>query len=179
MAKKAISLNDSFGNPHCVLAYVYFFLYRQYNKAVSEMEQAVALDPNDAEVRANVAFPFHFFGKKEEAITLAKQARRLNPFPHAWYFYALGQALCLAGHYEEAVEAYKKSLHLNPKFGYSVTGMAVAYCLSGREEQAMAEEILLINPRFSVKAFEMAAPYKNRADNALLADAYRKIGLPD
>jgi tetratricopeptide (TPR) repeat protein len=123
----------------------------------------------------------NYVGKREEAINLAKQAIRLNPFPQSYYFDFLGEALCLAGQHEEAIKAHKKALHLNSKGLLSMQGLAVAYSLSGREEEAraVAAEILLINPRFSVKGWEMGGPYKNRADRALLADTMRKVGLPD
>ena len=87
----------------------------------------------------------------------------------------------MAGQYEEAIEAHKKALHLNPKYSFSMLNLAVAYSLSGREEEAraMAEEFLMIAPKFSVKGFEMGSLYKNRVDTALLADTMRKIGLPD
>ena len=180
LAQKAITLNDSVGSPHSLLGYVYL-LNRQYEKAVAEMEQAVALSPNDADVRAHMANIFNYVGKREEAINLSKQAIRLNPFPQSYYFTFLGEALCLAGQYEEAIKTYKKALHLNPEDNLSKPGLAVAYSLSGREEEAraVASEILMLNPRFSVKRLEMGVPYKNQADITLLADTMRKIGLPD
>lgn len=145
------------------------------------MEQAVTLSPNDADVRAHMANIFKFVGKREEAINLSKQAIRLNPFPQSYYFTFLGEALCLAGQYEEAIKAYKKALHLYPKDRDSKVGLAVAYSLSGREEEAraMAAEFLMMRPRFSVKRWAMGIPYKNRADITLLADTMRKVGLPD
>ncbi len=87
----------------------------------------------------------------------------------------------MAGQYEEAIKAYKKALHLYPKDRDSKAGLAVAYSLSGREEEAIAvaAEILMINPKFSVKRWAMEVPYKNRADIALFADTMRKVGLPD
>jgi adenylate cyclase len=180
LAQKAITLNDSVGSPHSLLGYIYL-ANQQYEKAVAEVEQAVALSPNDADARAHMANIFNYVGKREEAINLSKQAIRLNPFPQSYYFSFLGDALCLAGQYEEAIKAYKKALHLNPKDSLSKPGLAVAYSLLGREEEAraMASEILMINPRFSVKQWAMGAPYKNRADIALFADTMRKIGLPD
>ncbi len=145
------------------------------------MELAVALSPNDADARAHMANIFNFVGNREESINLIKQAIRLNPFPLPHYFSFLGEALCLAGQYDEAIEAYKKALHLNPKYLGPMRGLAVAYSLSGREEgaRAMAAEILIINPRFSVKKYAMRSLYKNPADTALLADTMRKVGLPD
>jgi adenylate cyclase len=180
LAQKAITLNDSVGSPHSLLGYIYL-LNRQYEKAVAEVEQAVALSPNDADARAHMANIFNFVGKREEAINLSKQAIRLNPFPQSYYFSFLGDALCLAGQYEEAIKAYKKALHLNPKDSLSKPGLAVAYSLLGREEEAraMASEFLMMRPRFSVKQWAMGVPYKNRADITLFADTMRKVGLPD
>jgi adenylate cyclase len=180
LAQKAITLNDSVGSPHSLLGYIYL-AKRQYEKAVAEVEQAVALSPNDADARAHMANIFNYVGKREESINLSKQAIRLNPFPQSYYFTFLGEALCLAGQYEEAIKAYKKALHLNPKDSLSKPGLAVAYSLLGREEEAraMAAEFLMIRPRFSVKRWEMGIPYKNRADITLFADTMRKVGLPD
>jgi adenylate cyclase len=180
LAQKAIALNDSFGDPHSLLGYIYL-LNRQYEKAVAEVEKAVSMSPNSAEARHHMANIFNFVGRREEAIHLSKQAIRLNPFPQIYYFTTLGDALCLAGRYEEAIEAHQKALHLNPKHSFSMLGLSVADSLSGREKEAeaMAEEFLLINPRFSVKGFEMGSLYKNRADTALLVDTMRKIGMPD
>ena len=162
------------------MGYIYL-ANRQYEKAVSEVEKAVALSPNDADARAHMANIFNYVGKREEAISLAKQAIRLNPFPQSYYFTFLGEALCLAGQYEEAIKAYKKALHLNPKDSLSKPGLAVAYSLAGREEEAraIASDILMINPRFSVKGWAMTAPYKNRADIALFAETMRKVDLPE
>jgi adenylate cyclase len=180
LAQKAITLNDSVGSPHSLLGYIYL-ANQQYEKAVAEVEQAVALSPNDADARAHMANIFNYVGKREEAINLSKQAIRLNPFPQSYYFSFLGDALCLAGQYEEAIKAYKKALHLNPNDSLSKPGLAVAYSLLGREEEAraMASEFLMMRPRFSVKQWAMGVPYKNRADITLFADTMRKVGLPD
>ena len=180
LAQKAITLNDSDGSPHSLLGYIYL-TKRQYEKAVAEVEQAVTLSPNDADARAHMANIFNYVGKRDEAIDLSKQAIRLNPFPQSYYFSFLGEALCLAGQYEEAIKAYKKVLHLYPKDTFSKVGLAVAYSLLGREEEAraMAAEFLMMRPRFSVKGWAMGVPYKNRADITLFADTMRKVGLPD
>ena len=180
LAQKAIALNDSFGDPHSLLGYIYL-LDRQYEKAITEVEKAVSISPNSAEARHHMANIFNFVGRREEAINLSMQAIRLNPFPQIYYFTTLGDALCLAGRYEEAIEAHQKALRLNPKHSFSMLSLAVAYSLSGREEKAkaMAKEFLMINPRFTVKGFEIGSLYKNRADTALLANTMRRIGLPD
>jgi len=179
LAQRAIALDDSYGHPHCLLAYIYLFYHRQYEKAVSEVEQAVALSPNDADARAQMANIFNYVGRREEAINLAKQAIRLNPFPQPYYFNFLGDALCLAGRYDEAIEAHKKALHLNPNSRASKQSLAIAYSLSGREEEAraMAAEVLMINPKFSLAHFAKITPYRNQEDTDRIVNALRKAGL--
>ncbi len=179
LAQRAIALDDSYGHPHCLLGYIYLYYHRQYEKAVSEVEQAVALSPNDADARAHMANIFNYVGRREEAINLAKQAIRLNPFPQPYYFNFLGDALCLAGRYDEAIEAHKKALHLNPNSRASKQSLAIAYSLSGREEEAraMAAEVLMINPKFSLARFAKITPYRNQEDTDRIVNALRKAGL--
>lgn len=179
LAQKAIALDDSYGHPHCLLGYIYLYYHRQYEKAVSEAEQAVALSPNDAEARAHMANIFNYVGRRDEAINLAKQAIRLNPFPQSYYFRFLGTALCLAGRYDEAIEAHKKALQLNPNNRQAKLSLAVAYSLSGREEEAraMVADALVINLNFSIEHYLKSHPYKNKADTELIVSALRKAGL--
>jgi adenylate cyclase len=181
LAQKAIELtDDSIGEPHSLLGFLYL-LKRQYNKAVEEAEKAVALSPNSSSSRRHLAAIYNYVGKREEAINLAKQAIRLNPFARPYYFEALGEAHLMAGQYEEAIEAFKKALHLNPKDSVSIMNLAIAYSLLGREEEAraMAEEFLTISPKFSAKRHEMLSFYENQADRAFIADAMRKAGFPE
>lgn len=180
LAQKAIALNDSIGSPHSLLGYIYL-VNRQFDKAVAEVELSVALSPNDADSRAHMSNIFNFIGKREEAINVANQAIRLNPFPQPYYFSFLGEALCLKGQYEEAIKAHKQALHLSPKYISSMLNLAVAYSLSGQEEEAkaLAEKIRMLDPGFSVKGWEMRSLYKEQTDKAILTDTLRKLGLPD
>jgi hypothetical protein len=52
---------------------------------------------------------------------------------------------------------------------------------AGREQEARAEaeEVLKIEPKFSVKDFAKILAFKNQADLERLTDALRKAGLPD
>jgi adenylate cyclase len=180
LAKKAIALNESYGDPHSLLGFLYL-INHQFEKAVAEAEKAVAINPNSADSRRQLAAIYNYVGKREEAIRLAKQAIRLNPYAPAFYFDALGEASYMAGQYEEAIEAFTKALHLNPKDTFAIINLTVAYSLAGRKDEAkvMADKFLLIAPKFSVKRLEKQSLYKNPADTALVADAMRKAGFPD
>jgi hypothetical protein len=45
------------------------------------------------------------------------------------------------------------------------------------EAQAEAEEVLKINPKFSLENFIKTLPHKNKADKDLVIEALRKAGL--
>ena len=183
LAQKTIELtDDSIGEPHSLLGFLYS-INRQYEKAIEEAEKAVTLSPNSAEIRRHMALIYNYVGRREEAITAAKQAIRLNPHPPPYYFQILGEALLMAGQYEEAIEAYKKGLHVDPKHASSMWGLAMAYALLGREKEAKAiveEFLMMARPGFSVKSLEMIyfSTWKNQSDRAFLADAMRKAGFP-
>ena len=119
-----------------------------------------------------------YVGRPEEAIALLEKAIRLNPIPPNWYGFCLGDAHFLTGEYEEAIAAYEGVLHRYPDDMRALIGLAATYGLSGREEEAraQAEQILRIEPKFSVM-YVWTLPFKNQADAELLMDALRKAGL--
>jgi len=59
--------------------------------------------------------------------------------------------------------------------------LAAAYSLAGRQEEASvaAEEVLRLNPKFSLVHWGKTLPYKNQADRERLIGALRKAGLPE
>jgi adenylate cyclase len=177
LAQKALALNDTLDLPHSLLANIYL-LSRQYEKAVTEAERAVALNPNGADAHAHLGMTLNYVGRRKEAIALLTKAIRLNPIPPNWYSFTLGEAYFLAGQYEEAVAAYKRVLHDNPDDMRAHTGLAATYGLWGREEEARAAaaEVLRVEPKFSVE-YVKTLPFKNKADKELLIEALRKAGL--
>ena len=59
--------------------------------------------------------------------------------------------------------------------------LAESYALSGREAEARAAaaEVLKLNPKFTLRAYEGFVVYKNRSDMERDLMAFRKAGLPD
>ncbi len=82
-----------------------------------------------------------------------KKAIRLNPIPPSYYFVNLGFAYLGAGQYEEAIEAYNKSIKKQSNNIFAHIHLAGTYSLMGREKDAneAALEVLKIDPEFSLK----------------------------
>jgi adenylate cyclase len=178
LAKKAISLDDSNSFSYSILGVLYVSA-RQYDKAVAEAERAVTLDPNVAENLYYLGYVLCLAGRPEEALPLIESAERLNPFPLPLQLVAMGFAYRLTGRYEKAIEAAKRAIRVEPNNQFARVDLIASYIALGREKeaQAMATELLRINPNFSVDRYVKRIPYKNQAENDRLADALYKAGL--
>jgi len=179
LTKKAIALDDSYPEAHSHLGWLYTMAGR-HDKGIAECERAVALDPNAAGAHIWMGIALRYAGRHEEAVRHSEQALRLNPIPPSTYFRSLGAAYNFAGRYEEGITAFKKALNRSPNDLLSHVGLAQAYSLEGRmeEAQAEAEQVLKINPKFSLEYFAKRWSYKNQADKDRSIDSLLKAGLP-
>ncbi|UCH70440.1 MAG: tetratricopeptide repeat protein, partial [Candidatus Bathyarchaeota archaeon] len=89
--QKALILDDSLSLAHAFLALVYL-RHGQYDKAISAGERAMALNPNDPDVKVTLASILNKVGRTREALPLVRKAVRLTPFTPFWYFEQCGQA---------------------------------------------------------------------------------------
>ena len=178
--QKVIVMDPSDAVAHSFLGQVYTMM-GQHEKGIAEAEKAVAISPNAADTHAMYGFVLHFSGRDNEAIDSIQKAIRLNPSPPNWYFAILGQAYCQAGLYAEAIAAYHNALrHQSDNLPVHLC-LAAAYSLSNDERKAHIEiqEVLRLNPKYSVENAAKAWPYRNRTDKDRFVDALRKAGLPD
>ena len=108
-----------------------------------------------------------------------ERAIRLNPMPPAFYLYQLGLCYVFIGEFEKTIAICRKALSQNPDSLAVHLTLAIAYSLSGREEEARAEvaEVLRIHPKFTVGYAAKTWPYKNQSDIDLVVKAMRKAGL--
>ncbi|MBE9572818.1 MAG: tetratricopeptide repeat protein, partial [Proteobacteria bacterium] len=178
LTQKALAINDSSAWGHSLLGWLYT-LTRQHDKGIAECERAIGLEPNSAQAHFYLGLVLRYSGRPGKAIAMYKQAIRLNPMPPSAYLQGLTNAYCMTGQYEEAITAGKRAVHLEPENMTAHAFLAVAYSLSGREEESRAEaaEVLRVNPKFLVQSWEKTMPFRKQADLALVIGALRKAGL--
>ena len=178
-AQKALSLNES-PVSHGLLSFLYIAT-GQHKNAIDEAEKCIALDPNSADAHAWYAYALIYGGEPTRAVPLLENAMRLNPFPPSWYFVAFGLANRLLDRHEEAVKAYKKAIYKEPTNLFAHICLTGSYSLSGREKEAraQAQEIMRIDPSFSLKRAAKSMPYKDPALTEAGMNALRKAGLPE
>ena len=178
LTQKAISLDPKDPRYYAFIGYLYT-MKRDHNRAIAEGEKAVALDPGGADAHAWLGNTLNYADRPKEAIPLFEKAIRLNPFGPTWYFLNFGNSYRMIGQYQEAITQYKKALRLAPNNILAHLCLAGTYSLLGRDEEARAEveEILRINPKFSLESYAKTLPYKNQAQLDRYVEALRKAGL--
>jgi adenylate cyclase len=176
--QKCIAMDPSDAGAHALLGQVYM-LMRQHDKSIAQGEKAIRVNPNAADAHCILGMIYHYSGRHRDGVKAIQKAMRLNPFPPNWYYGFLGMCLCGEGLYEEAIEACKKAIQVTPDYPLAHQRLAAAYSLSGREIEARAEveEILRIDPEFTVKRFAKVQPFKNQEDRTLFVKALKKAGL--
>ncbi len=176
IALRAVQLDPSDGRCHQFLAQAY--RYRgNFDRALSHFEQAIALNPNDANAITQMGYALAIVGRAEEGVELIRQAMRLNPLHPDWYWNDFAIALYAARRYEEALNANRK---FEGRMIYWPMARAAA-CLAqlGRLDEArqQATEVLKLKPDFRLASEHLV--YKNLADAKHVFDGMRKAGLPD
>jgi adenylate cyclase len=177
---KALALNDSIDLPHGLLGWIYLFK-RQHDEAIKAGERAIELNPNGAQAHVHLAFILIYSDKIELAIKLLKRAFRLNPIPPSYYYDCLGIAYRVNGQYEKAIEMCKKALSISPDNLSAYVTLAASCSPINRNEDASKaiEEILRIQPAFSLEYLANTLPYKNQEKLDKFINALRKAGLPE
>ncbi len=179
-AEKALTLNDSLDQVHCLLSSIYL-LKRQHDKAIKAGERAIELNPNGAAAHASLGGVLYYSGKIKSAIKFLKRAFRLDPTPPLHYYYSLAQAYRQNGEYEKAIDLAKIILKKHPEQVAPYLFLVTSYSLSNRPEEALkaVRVILRIDPNFSVGYQVKMLPYKHQDAVDKITDTLLKAGLPE
>jgi adenylate cyclase len=178
MLQRAIELDPSFTKARAMLAFNLVMLSR-HDEAVAEGERCYQLEPNSVAGLYWYGMILISVGRVEEAVSLLKEALRLNPIPPNVYFRSIAIALRESGRYEEAIAYLKRAVEREPNDFLAYWGLAATYSMAGRMEEARvaAKEVLRINPR--ITRHFTTFPLKDPVARERLAEALGKAGLPD
>jgi TolB-like protein/Tfp pilus assembly protein PilF len=181
LSKKALSIDNSLAGAHGTLGYIYVIIAKQYEKGMAELEMAVELEPNGADVHGYLGTGLLYTDKLDEAILIMKKAIRLNPIAPSWYLNLLAALYRSKGNYKEALVWSEKAVKQEPENTIARVNLSSIYYLSGRIEEAhlQASEVMKLNPKFSLKRLERTLGYKNPEVKKQYIDALRNTGLPE
>ncbi len=180
LATKAIELQEA--TP--VAYFVRGLAYREqgeYVKALVEAENAITLDPNYANAHVLLATLLYYAGRPQEGLERIQKAMRINPHHPYNYTFHLGQAYFILERYREAIKAFKQGIANNPASERLHVWLAAAYARVGEMDEAEWEvdQILMLNPEFSIQRMQQALPFKDPIHLERLVDGLRTAGLPE
>jgi len=169
---------------HTVKSRMYLFR-RQHQEAISELERAIALDPNDPACHLHMGYTLTLAGKPKEGTEFIRRGMRLDPHNPARYLVSLGVAHFCMGEMQEAVALVEKAMRLNPEnapsWGF---WLASFYALVDRDQEARAlietwkkekyDSPGVVNLRY----FMNSLPFKERAVAERFARGLLKAGVP-
>ena len=130
--KRAIELNPSLTEAHYHLAWLYEILGSdREEESLAEGDRTRELDPLSPFMIAWLADQYRDACQYEEALSLAREAIRLDPeFPIGWY--TLGKTYVELGQFDEAIDAHRR-LADRPGWSWAI---GVTYAAAGLEDKA-------------------------------------------
>ena len=171
---------------HCVRSQRYLFR-RQHQEALSEIERALVLDPNDPTSLYYMGYTLTFSGRPGDAVEFFQKGMRLDPHNPSRYLTGLGRVHFCKGELEEAVRLYEQAMRLNPESAPWAWGACLAafYALLGRDQEARAtfenyKKVKVDVPAevtINLRYIMNSAPFKDRAVADRLVEGLLKAGF--
>ncbi len=103
-----------------------------YRDATELLERAVALEPGNADVVAELAYVLVYAGDIARAAALMADAKRLNPTHPIWYRQPLGMVNYFRGDYEAAIVEFRVWRDAEAYFSDGGLWLAAAQAMSGK-----------------------------------------------
>jgi adenylate cyclase len=186
LSARALALDPNNYLTHYARAF--FLSYGRPDEAIEEAERALAFNPSFLATYIALASANLSAGHAEKAVEDVETALRLSPRdPLAYAFLRTkGLGLFALKRYNEASEAYRQSLAVNPELRDCYAMLSASLALMGRD--ADAREMLQRYLALSAGAAKSIAQYKTRQpyDSPFLRELYdrvdqglRKAGMPE
>jgi Tfp pilus assembly protein PilF len=183
-ATTAVRLDPDDYQNHWALGWAQLYSW-EHEKATASYMRARQMNPNDAELLAEMGNFLVYIGKPKQAVDQLRRAIELNPKHERWYIEYLGWAEEHAGMPKQAVET------LEPVIDHPLTNeqlwllptLAAAYAdpAVGRIDDArnLVKGILALDPEFSSEEFASRYPYQTKEQIDRYVKGLRQAGLPE
>jgi len=145
---------------------------KQYEKAIADFRQSIALDPKLEEAYNNLGLTYTDAGMLNEAIKTLEDAIKLNPKTDKPY-YNMGNTYAKAGDYLKAIEWYNKAVALNKDYADAYNNIGNSYAAMKDYAKAIEsyKKVIEINPNNSKVLYNIGVTYHMLGDDKT-ADEY-------
>lgn len=137
-AARAITLDGSLAEAHTAMAYVLWAYDWEWSGAERAFQRAVERNPSYANGHQWYGEFLTSMGRHEEALARIRHALELDPLSLITNA-VVGWALYFARHFDEAAEAVRRTLAMDPGFARAHVYLGRIYKAQGRLEDAIAE----------------------------------------
>jgi adenylate cyclase len=167
-----------------------------FKEAIPVLKEAIRLNPDPpswyqwvldrsyAQMRASyyeMGASYYERDKFNEAIPFFEKALRIDPTTSSYGLELLANSYYKTGKYKDSIPVLKKAITLWSDNLEAHVGLAAAYSLAGRTEDAHAQaaEVLRINPKFSLEEDIAKNDYYDflKDDKERFINTLRKAGL--
>ena len=132
---KAIELNPGYSTAHHWYAVDYLAMIGRFEEALSEIDQAITLDPLSAIAQEGRGFVLMVSRRYPEAVRQYEALKEFDPsFYKAWT--SLGRVFAQMGEYAKAIENYRKGRELGGDIPNVLAALGQSYALNGQTERA-------------------------------------------
>src|SRR5271157_4573276 len=148
------------------------------NEGLNAADAGLAIKPDDPPLRRARGTAEIVLGRYEQGISDVQQAMRLSPRDPriGLWLDDLGNAELGLGHFDAAIDKYHKAIDAGWRAYQPYRGLAAAYALDGRMEEATSAlaEARRLNPQFTLKWQQT-----HSVNIPPLLEGLRKAGLPE
>jgi TolB-like protein/Tfp pilus assembly protein PilF len=180
--KRAVASDNTFGWSYLALGNAYLMKHK-HDMAVAAMQEAVRIQPSNADAYEYLGYFLHWSGRGGEAINAVKTAMRLNPTPRRpRQFSFLGHAYFTAGRYEDAIATINQRYADFARRGSPPLGtLAAAYAATGQDEKARATMKTFLDKHSgrTIANYRHPRLYKRKEDRDRIVNLLRKAGMPE
>ena len=155
LLEKAIALDPNYASAYAQLAYTYHYEWvycrpakpiEVYQKALGLAYRAVALDPQDGQVRARLGRILLFGKKHDAAVAQFEEALKANP-NDADVLVSYAEAYLFTGQPEGAIKRVKEAMRLNPYYpNWYLWVLAAAQYYAARDYEGAIETLRQMSP---------------------------------
>jgi tetratricopeptide (TPR) repeat protein len=140
------------------------------------------MNPNNSLAWLYKGVTHGFSGEVEQGVEAAERALRLSPLdPRRSYFESLAASCFLGAHrFDRSIELASSSLRANRLHASTLRVLAAAHWHSGRAEEAKrdVEQMLAVEPSFSLRRYRSKHPSAGQPVHELVADVLKACGAP-
>ncbi len=154
LAREAITLDDASGGAHVLLALV-LQLRGEHEAADREADRVLSMGGIQAETLGNLGIYLSRATRYREVVDILERAIRLDPLHKPDWFTWLGRAYLGLELPKKAAAVLEQGVTRTPDYVAVHLFLALSYATLDRMEEARAQmnEVLRLNPRFSIEAF--------------------------